>query len=841
MPTTSQIVVANTSGFFSKTASLLDVGEIEFFKGDRLSVEATTIVAGQTWLEVTRFAQPDQRGFIRERDTDHLLSEAVDTSAAMEPIPLVSFARAILESSRGTGSNPGVLLAIAFAESGASWKKKSDSWTDAVIEPGAPQEHGGIGPFQFRPGMWAALVQAFPDSLQVSDRFSAIGQAHAAALMEKRFAQGIGGEYTTLDLYLDFILGSTAAKAIREATANASLSELLSKAFVGDQTALQNELKWRSALLMDGEKVRSLEGLKSAAVALLNKALEVAEAVLVAIGARRGGDETRTPKDAGGAASQSHGNTMSAGNPSTRVPRELVVLARSPNGYQTPKGYLVRILQAALSHGHYYNNTIDGEYGPSTEAAVRLFQDSRKMKADGQCHAADWEQITGLQAPSLFDRCLQLSASYEGTGFTKVLGNWDDAVMTWGIIGYTLDDDTDLSAMIREIDEQIPGALDEAFGPNRAVELRRIMARGVSRADRVAWVSSITAAGQKRNLEAAWDDGFEKLGNMPGVQKIQILRAQTKYWSARQRTIPCALQFHANDELDVAMLFDISVQNGGIATSERVEGFTRIAVEEPALRNGKRREKWANIVASASKPMYQEDVRTRKISFARGEGVIHGDRYRLEDWGLGPNPISEIQLKVLKDEVDIAFMPSSFGIIKERDGDANAIAGNLSWLQTAMSLEGTREDLTAASNPTIMSWAQEIGATIKGFFYKDDSVPWCGLFVAHCMVSNDIEVRKDVLWALDWAKFGKELQEPTYGCVMVFTRKDGGHVGFYISEDDGTYHILGGNQSDQVNITKMEKGQFVAARWPESQMRLWVQDRRKRTFAGKIATSRDLA
>lgn len=55
---------------------------------------------------------------------------------------------------------------------------------------------------------------------------------------------------------------------------------------------------------------------------------------------------------------------------------------------------------------------------------------------------------------------------------------------------------------------------------------------------------------------------------------------------------------------------------------------------------------------------------------------------------------------------------------------------------------------------------------------------------------------------------------------MVFWRgkKSGwsGHVGFYVSEDSGTYHILGGNQSNAVTITKVRKGRFLGARWPKT-------------------------
>ena len=41
-----------------------------------------------------------------------------------------------------------------------------------------------------------------------------------------------------------------------------------------------------------------------------------------------------------------------------------------------------------------------------------------------------------------------------------------------------------------------------------------------------------------------------------------------------------------------------------------------------------------------------------------------------------------------------------------------------------------------------------------------------------------------------------------------------GHVALYWAEDEDHYHILGGNQSDAVSITKIAKSRFLGARWP---------------------------
>lgn len=158
----------------------------------------------------------------------------------------------------------------------------------------------------------------------------------------------------------------------------------------------------------------------------------------------------------------------------------------------------------------------------------------------------------------------------------------------------------------------------------------------------------------------------------------------------------------------------------------------------------------------------------------------------------------------------------------------------LPWIVTAESLMFTDEAPGSANNPRIIKWAKGIGGWIASF-YTADSIPWCGLFTAHCMRANGIPIGIDnPLSALAWNKFGVKT-EPCYGAVMVFSRTGGGHVGFYVSEDESTYHILGGNQSNSVNITRVSKERFVGARWPKGYESLRVPGRIRRTFDGQIS------
>jgi uncharacterized protein (TIGR02594 family) len=149
-------------------------------------------------------------------------------------------------------------------------------------------------------------------------------------------------------------------------------------------------------------------------------------------------------------------------------------------------------------------------------------------------------------------------------------------------------------------------------------------------------------------------------------------------------------------------------------------------------------------------------------------------------------------------------------------GGADRMNGGpmLPWMVEAEHLMGTREVKGGGDNPVIMDWSKNLE-----LHYAGDDVPWCGLFVAHCIASSLPEeiMPGNPLGARQWSSFG----EPTgarRGAIMVFWRENRnsglGHVGFYTGESDTAYRILGGNQSDRVSLAWLGKDRFLEARWP---------------------------
>lgn len=99
--------------------------------------------------------------------------------------------------------------------------------------------------------------------------------------------------------------------------------------------------------------------------------------------------------------------------------------------------------------------------------------------------------------------------------------------------------------------------------------------------------------------------------------------------------------------------------------------------------------------------------------------------------------------------------------------------------------------------------------------FSAGKVPWCSGAACAWMERAGIRSpRTD--GAKNWLGWGIELNEPAYGCVAVFTRSGGAHVGFVVGEDyNGNLLIVGGNQSNAVNIKSFAKSRVSGYRFPE--------------------------
>lgn len=200
----------------------------------------------------------------------------------------------------------------------------------------------------------------------------------------------------------------------------------------------------------------------------------------------------------------------------------------------------------------------------------------------------------------------------------------------------------------------------------------------------------------------------------------------------------------------------------------------------------------------------------------------------LQQEGYNPGPIDGImgrrtKAAVLRFQSENGLVPTgelnqdTMDVLLGNQSSKPIIPFSMPWLIEAYHLLGVKEIPGQESNQEIIGWSYDLGLDI----YTNDDIPWCGLFVAHCIGSQlpDEPMPSNVLGARNWKSFGID-SIPQLGAIMVFWRGSptgwSGHVGFYWAEDDTAYHILGGNQSNQVSITRISKTRLIAARWPKT-------------------------
>ncbi|HHR6457149.1 TPA: TIGR02594 family protein [Providencia alcalifaciens] len=139
--------------------------------------------------------------------------------------------------------------------------------------------------------------------------------------------------------------------------------------------------------------------------------------------------------------------------------------------------------------------------------------------------------------------------------------------------------------------------------------------------------------------------------------------------------------------------------------------------------------------------------------------------------------------------------------------------GEPKWLVEARKEIGQREIKGPASNPRIDQYWRD--SKLSGLVGTDDKVPWCAGFVNAMLERSGIRsTRSDS--SRSYLNYGVKLYEPKYGCIVILSRTGGGHVGFVVGKtESGLLLVLGGNQSDEVNIKAFKTERVTGYCYPE--------------------------
>ncbi|HQR19747.1 MAG TPA: peptidoglycan-binding protein [Burkholderiaceae bacterium] len=266
----------------------------------------------------------------------------------------------------------------------------------------------------------------------------------------------------------------------------------------------------------------------------------------------------------------------------------------------------------------------DGVFGNDTTTALSRLQAARSLPLTGTVDETTWQQLTHDPLPTLFERCLSITAEFEGHGFGLLQGNFDSAGLTWGVIGFTLSNG-EIQKLLAEAEAAVPGTLDRVLGPLAAIWRAKT---ALPLAKQIAWADGISSGPDKSRVPPEWKDAFARLGDEPIVKRLQMQRAYDAYF------VPAAATWRRlklSSELGVALCFDCHVQNG----ASRVQAVDELAPLAGRIGEADMRSRLANRVADLSSPKWREDVRGRKTTIALGEADFRSRHYRLADWGLG--------------------------------------------------------------------------------------------------------------------------------------------------------------------------------------------------------------
>jgi hypothetical protein len=286
-----------------------------------------------------------------------------------------------------------------------------------------------------------------------------------------------------------------------------------------------------------------------------------------------------------------------------------------------------RIQTDLLRQGYVVGDPLkftDGDFGGKTQTALQALQGARGLAATGAVDGATWRQLTADPLPSLFERCLQVTAAFEGHGFGLAKGNFDGAGITWGVIGFTLSN-REIQTILATAEQQVPGTLARVMG-SLAAQWQAIIKKPLKQ--QVDWANAMSSGPTKEGLPAEWVRAFARLGDEPVIKRIQMQRAYDRYF------VPCAAmaaKLKLRSELGILLAFDVHVQNGGFKPG----AIAKAAALPVGTAESVRREKLAEWVAQSARAPYQADVLSRKMTIGRGQGIVHGAAYTLASWGLG--------------------------------------------------------------------------------------------------------------------------------------------------------------------------------------------------------------
>jgi uncharacterized protein (TIGR02594 family) len=99
------------------------------------------------------------------------------------------------------------------------------------------------------------------------------------------------------------------------------------------------------------------------------------------------------------------------------------------------------------------------------------------------------------------------------------------------------------------------------------------------------------------------------------------------------------------------------------------------------------------------------------------------------------------------------------------------------------------------------------------------NLPWCGDAVESCIAKTlpQEPLPSNPFFAQAWKDFGIDADGPAVGAIGVIRwDPSSGHVGIVAGISGDRVNLLGGNQSNSINISSFPRSKLIAFRWPST-------------------------
>ena len=132
-------------------------------------------------------------------------------------------------------------------------------------------------------------------------------------------------------------------------------------------------------------------------------------------------------------------------------------------------------------------------------------------------------------------------------------------------------------------------------------------------------------------------------------------------------------------------------------------------------------------------------------------------------------------------------------------------------IELALNEIGNEEFAGDRDNPEVMKYYHEIGHE----WVAHDEVAWCAAVVNWVLMKCGYEYT-GMLNARSFLEIGEVTDSPEIGDIAVFWRISPdsayGHVAFFLRELSGYVYVLGGNQSNQMSVSKYPVARLLSYR-----------------------------